>query len=194
MAQHVDRPIIFPLSNPTRLHEADPKDLHEWTDGKVLSATGSPFPPIDLGNGKKREIAECNNSTTFPGIGLGVVLSRAKLLTTEMLVAAIKALAAQAPALKDPDAGLLPDVIDVREISVKIAAAVIRQAEKEELNQEKEIPQEEGELEEWIRAQMWDAKYRELKKVEVEDASRAAKGEAGSKGIERTVDRQSAEV
>lgn len=61
MAKHVDRPIIFPLSNPTRLHEADPKDLHEWTDGKVLTATGSPFPPVTTKDGGKREIAECNN-------------------------------------------------------------------------------------------------------------------------------------
>lgn len=67
MAKHVDRPIIFPLSNPTRLHEAEPKDLFEWTDGKVLTATGSPFPPVEMKDGKKREIAECNNSTMFPG-------------------------------------------------------------------------------------------------------------------------------
>jgi len=67
MAKHVDRPIIFPLSNPTRLHEADPKDLFEWTGGKVLTATGSPFPPIDMGDGRQREVAECNNSTMFPG-------------------------------------------------------------------------------------------------------------------------------
>lgn len=69
MAKHIDRPIIFPLSNPTRLHEADPKDLFEWTDGKVLTATGSPFPPVETKDGRIREIAECNNSTTFPGIG-----------------------------------------------------------------------------------------------------------------------------
>ncbi|KAI5367132.1 putative malic oxidoreductase, malic enzyme domain, malic enzyme, NAD-binding protein [Septoria linicola] len=186
MASHVDRPIIFPLSNPTRLHEADPKDLHKWTDGKVLTATGSPFPPIDLGNGKEREIAECNNSTTFPGIGLGAILSRARLLTPSMLVAAVKALAAQAPALKDPDAGLLPDVENVREISVKIAAAVIKQAVKEDLAQVNGIPEDESELEEWIREQMWEPKYRELKKVEKEGASRSAMGEAGSKGVERS--------
>jgi malate dehydrogenase (oxaloacetate-decarboxylating) len=63
MAKHVERPIIFPLSNPTRLHEADPKDLFEWTDGKVLTATGSPFPPVETKDNRKREIAECNNST-----------------------------------------------------------------------------------------------------------------------------------
>lgn len=117
-----------------------------------------------------------------PGIGLGVVLCRAKLLTTEMLVAAVKSLAAQAPALNDDNAGLLPDVADVREISIKIAAAVIKQAVKEDLHQEKDIPSDEADLEEWIREQMWVPEYRALKKVGVEDASRAAKGEAGSKG------------
>ncbi|KAH9838910.1 malic oxidoreductase-like protein [Teratosphaeria destructans] len=185
MAKHVDRPIIFPLSNPTRLHEAEPKDLFEWTEGKVLTATGSPFPPVKTKDGKEREIAECNNSTTFPGIGLGAVLSRAKLMTPKMLVAAVKALAAQAPALKDPDAGLLPDVQDVREISVKIAAAVIKQAVEDGLAQETEIPTRDEDLEEWIREQMWDAAYRPLKKVSHENASRHAKGEAGSGGMSR---------
>ncbi|CAK4031266.1 malic oxidoreductase [Lecanosticta acicola] len=182
MAKHVERPIIFPLSNPTRLHEADPRDLYAWTEGKVLCASGSPFPPVEMEGGKKREIAEC---TTFPGIGLGVVLGRSKLLTKEMLVAAVKALAAQAPALKDPDAALLPDVGDVREISVKIAAAVIQQAVQDGLAREKEIPSDGAELEEWIREQMWVPEYRPLEKVDPGDASRAAKGEAGSKGRER---------
>ncbi|WPH00866.1 malic oxidoreductase-like protein [Acrodontium crateriforme] len=165
MAKHVERPIIFPLSNPTRLHEAEPKNLFEWTDGKVLTATGSPFSPVKTKDGREIEIAECNNSTTFPGIGLGAVLCRAKLMTPQMLVAAVKALAAQAPALKDPDAGLLPDVTNVREISVKITAAVIKQAVEDGLAQEENIPSENSKLEEWIREQMWTAEYRPLKKV-----------------------------
>jgi malate dehydrogenase (oxaloacetate-decarboxylating) len=94
------------------------------------------------------------------------VLSRAKLVTPTMLVEATKALAAQAPALKDPDAALLPDVEDVREISMKIAAAVIKQAVKEGVAQEEHIPESDEELEEWIRVQMWNAEYRPLKKVE----------------------------
>ncbi|KIW20311.1 hypothetical protein PV08_00886 [Exophiala spinifera] len=182
MAKHVERPIIFPLSNPTRLHEAVPEDLLRWTDGKVLTATGSPFDPVDVG-GKEREIAECNNSEVFPGIGLGVVLSRAKLITPEMLVAAVKALAAQAPALEDPDAGLLPDVTNVREISVKIAAAVIKQAVQDDLSQEDDIPTDDRELEVWIREQMWKAEYRQLKKVSKDEADRAALGVMGSKGV-----------
>jgi malate dehydrogenase (oxaloacetate-decarboxylating) len=166
MSKHIERPMIFPLSNPTKLHEAKPADLFEWSDGKVLTATGSPFDPVEVKGGKKREIAECNNSVVFPGIGLGTVLSRAKLITTAMLVEATKALASQAPAMKDPDAALLPDVEDVGEVSVKIAAAVIKQAIKEGVAQEEDIPETQEDLEEWIRVQMWKPEYRPLKKVE----------------------------
>jgi malate dehydrogenase (oxaloacetate-decarboxylating) len=170
--------MIFPLSNPTRLHEASPKDLIEWTSGKALIATGSPFPPVTY-NEHTYEIAECNNSTCFPGIGLGCVLSRSKLLTDKMLVSAVKALAAQSPALQDPDEGLLPDVVDVREISVHIAKAVIKQAVEEGLAQEKDIPDGDEVLEEWIREQMWDPVYRPLKLVSKENATRHARGEMG---------------
>ncbi|KAL1981694.1 hypothetical protein VTN96DRAFT_2308 [Rasamsonia emersonii] len=163
MGKHVERPVIFPLSNPTRLHEAQPKDINDWTEGRALIATGSPFPPVEY-NGVKYEIAECNNSTCFPGIGLGAVLSRTLLLSDKMLVAAVKALAAQSPALKDPNKPLLPDVVDVREISVHIAKAVIKCAMREGLAQEKDIPMEDGELDEWIRTQMWDPEYRPLVK------------------------------
>jgi len=119
-------------------------------------------------------------------IGLGAVLCRTKLMPPSLLVEAIKALAKQGPALKDPTAPLLPDVTDVREISVQIAAAVIRQAEKEGLNQEKDIPQDDAELEEWIREQMWEPKYRPLVKVDPEGASSLARGEVGSASSART--------
>ncbi|KAL8690443.1 MAG: hypothetical protein Q9218_004117, partial [Villophora microphyllina] len=178
MAKHVERPIILPLSNPTRLHEADPKDLIKWTDGKALVATGSPFPPVKY-NGNEYEIAECNNSCAFPGIGLGAVLSRTRLLTKAQLVAAVKALAAQSPALRDPNKGLVPNVIDVREISVQIAKAVIRTAVAEGLATEKGIPDDEAELDDWVREQMWEPKYRPLVKIERKGASSFAKGEAG---------------
>ena len=179
MAKGVERPIVFPLSNPTRLHEASPGDIFKWTEGKALIATGSPFDPVEY-NGIKYEVAECNNSTTFPGIGLGAILSRTKLMTPPLLVAAVKSLAEQAPALKDETAGLLPDVTNVREISVKIAAAVIKKAVEEKLAQQEGIPENDSDLEEWIRAQMWDPQYRELKKVDPVQASREAKGEAGT--------------
>ena len=178
MAKHVDRPIIFPLSNPTKLHEAKPDDLFKWTNGKVLCATGSPFAPVEY-EGQRYEIGECNNSECFPGIGLGAVLCRPRLLPPQLLVAATKALASTAPALKDPTAALLPDVTDVSLVSVKIAKAVIQEAVKEGLNQEKDIPSDDEELEEWIKDQMWEPRYRPLKLVSPEEADAQARGEAG---------------
>lgn len=181
MASHVPRPIIFPLSNPTSLHEANPADLNTWTDGKVLVATGSPFPPVTH-NGTTRDVAECNNALVFPGIGLGAVLSRARLLSDKMLVAAVKALSALSPALEDPARPLLPDVEDVREVSVHIAKAVIMQAIKDGLATVEAIPEDEGELDEWVRVQMWEPVYRPLRKVSNWVASRNARGEMGIAG------------
>lgn len=101
-----------------------------------------------------------------------------------MLVAAIKALAAQSPALHDPDKGLLPDVTNVRDISVRIAAAVISQAVDEGLATQEGIPVGEGEkvLQEWVREQMWEPRYRPLERVQRGGAGRVARGEAGVAG------------
>ena len=160
MAKHVDRPIILPLSNPTKLHEAKPDDLVNWTDGKVLVATGSPFPPVKY-RGKEIEVAECNNSVCFPGIGLGGVLSRTKLMTDKMLVSAVSALAKEAPAMQDPEKALVPDVEHARPVSVKIAMAVIRCAVEKGLAQTADIPVDsDEELQQWVEAQMWDPVYR----------------------------------
>ena len=182
MAEHVDRPIILPLSNPTRLHEAVPADLLSWTEGKALVATGSPFKPVKGpwgADGKEVEIevAECNNSVVFPGIGLGAVLSRAKLVTNKMLVAAVSGVAELSPALRDDTAPLLPGVDVVRKVSVRVARKVIQAAVDEGVATEKEIPTDEEELDEWIREQMWDPVYRPLKYVEAHVASRQARGE-----------------
>ncbi|OAP59726.1 malate dehydrogenase (oxaloacetate-decarboxylating) [Fonsecaea erecta] len=160
MAKHVERPIILPLSNPTRLHEAKPEDLIYWTDGRALVATGSPFPPVKH-NGREIEVAECNNSVCFPGIGLGGVLCRTKLVTDKMLVAAVTALAKEAPAMQDPEKALVPGVEQARPVSVKIAMAVIRCALEDGLAQATDIPVDsDEELQEWVEAQMWDPVYR----------------------------------
>lgn len=122
---------------------------------------------------------------TFPGIGLGAVLSRTRLMTPALLVAAVQALASAAPVLNNDGAGLLPDVKDVREISVQIAKNVIKKAVEEGLAQEKGIPENDKELEEWIREQMWEAEYRPLKLVEHDKADAHAKGEAGTASGQR---------
>ncbi|ROW04860.1 hypothetical protein VMCG_04741 [Cytospora schulzeri] len=187
MASHVDRPIIMPLSNPTRLHEAVPTDLLEWTEGRALVATGSPFEPVKGAWGKdgkdiEIQVAECNNSVVFPGIGLGAVLCRAKLVTDRMLVAAVEAVAEMSPALKDDTAPLVPGVDAVRDVSVNVARKVIRAAEKEGHATEEGIPSNDEDLKEWIREQMWNPVYRPLKYVNPMGASRQAKGELGMVG------------
>ena len=181
MASHVDRPIIFPLSNPTRLHEAKPKDVNEWTQGRALIATGSPFPPV-MHDGKEYEIAECNNCHVYPGIGLACVLSRTRLMTDEMIVAAAHGLAELSPALHDPEKALLPDLEYVWDTSIHVAMRVIQQCVKEGLNRVRDIPTDEKELKQWIEDQMWKPEYRPLKKVAPHEASREARGETGVKG------------
>lgn len=181
MASHVDRPIILPLSNPTRLHEAVPADLLSWTDGKALVATGSPFKPVKgpWGSSEGREVeievAECNNSVVFPGIGLGAVLCRARRVTDKMLIAATSGVAELSPALlrDDDTAPLLPGVDAVRGVSVRVARKMIQAAVGEGVATERDIPvEDELELDEWIREQMWDPVYRPLKYVEAHAASR----------------------
>lgn len=187
MAEHHERPIVLPLSNPTRLHEAKPEDILKWTDGKALVATGSPFPPVKGPWGKDGSeitinVGECNNSVVFPGIGLGCVLSRAKHLTDRMLVAAVEGVSSLSPVLKDLTAPLLPDVDSVRDVSVRIARNVIQAAVKDGEATQEGIPEKEEDLEEWIREQMWDPVYRPLKKVDLEGATREARGELKKAG------------
>ncbi|KAH8905719.1 malic enzyme [Coniochaeta sp. PMI_546] len=182
MARHVERPVVLPLSNPTRLHEAVPEDILKWTDGKALVATGSPFKPVrgpwgPDGKETEIEIAECNNSVVFPGIGLGSVLCRAAKVTDKMLVAAVSGVAELSPALRDETAPLLPGVDVVRDVSVRVARKVVQAAVEEGVATEEGIPGDEEGLDEWIREQMWDPVYRPLKLVGMEGASREARGE-----------------
>ena len=103
MARNVERPVIFPLSNPTSRSEASPTDLLAWTDGRAIIGTGSPFPPVEK-NGKYIQIDQTNNSYIFPGIGLGVIASRARYISDAMFMASARALAETSPARHDPEA------------------------------------------------------------------------------------------
>ncbi|OLL24973.1 NAD-dependent malic enzyme, mitochondrial [Neolecta irregularis DAH-3] len=175
MARNVERPIIFPLSNPTSLHEAQPQDLKTWSKGKALIAAGSPFPPAEY-NGKTYDISQANNAL---GIGLGAVLSRTSRLPQSLIDAAAKALAQLSPALNDPDQALLPDIKDIRHVSTYIAVAVISKAVEEGCATAK-VPNE-NKLLEWVHAQQFKPEYRELKKINPEIAGKAEKGELGMK-------------
>lgn len=129
MARHCARPIIFPLSNPTSRAEATPADLLEWTDGKALVATGSPFGPVDHG-GVRHVIAQSNNALIFPGLGLGVAACQARRVTEGMIAAASQALAGLVNAWR-PGASLLPGIGDLRLVSATVAIAVAEQAARE---------------------------------------------------------------
>lgn len=127
MAEHVDRPVIMPLSNPTSLSEALPTDLLEWTDGRALIATGSPFEPVRRGS-VTYEIAQANNALVFPGIGLGVATCRANRVTDAMIASAAMAVA-DATLLRGEGAPVLPGMDELRSVSAKVALAVIEQAQ-----------------------------------------------------------------
>lgn len=131
MAAHCERPIILPLSNPTRLSEADPADLIQWTDGKALIATGSPFPEVTH-NGVTYVIGQANNALLYPGLGLGAIVARASRVSDGMLWAAAKAVASCAD-LSAPGASLLPQVSDLRAVSATVAVEVAKTAQSEGL-------------------------------------------------------------
>ncbi|KAF9071981.1 hypothetical protein BDP27DRAFT_1218312 [Rhodocollybia butyracea] len=131
MASGCDRPIIFPLSNPSRLVEVDPKDANDWTKGKALLATGSPFPPAKMPSGKDYIIAECNNALIYPGLGFGSMISKSRKMSDKMIIEGAKALASLSPALKDPDDALLPDFGDAPSVNFEVAVAVAEQAIEE---------------------------------------------------------------
>jgi malate dehydrogenase (oxaloacetate-decarboxylating) len=127
LAGKTERPIIFPLSNPTSRAEARPSELNEWTEGRALIATGSPFPPVRR-NGVERPIAQCNNVYIFPAMGLAVTAAQATRVTDEMMRVAAATLGDASPALDNPDMPLLPAWSDVPDVAMRIAHEVGVQA------------------------------------------------------------------
>jgi malate dehydrogenase (oxaloacetate-decarboxylating) len=127
MARHTERPIIFPLSNPTSQAEATPVDLVRWTNGRALVGTGSPFPPVEI-DGKPVRISQVNNSFIFPGLALGILVAQAQRVTDGMIMAAAKALAGLSPSREDKSAPLLPPIGESRKVGLVVSEAVARQA------------------------------------------------------------------
>lgn len=157
MARHVERPIIFPLSNPTSKSEAVPTDVVNWTGGRALIATGSPFPDVTY-QGRSISIGQCNNMFIFPGVGLGVLATQARHVTNEMFVAAARALSACSPARSDPTASLYPLVEDVREVAQRVAIAVGLAAQQAGVA----VSTSQDELERRVEAHMWVPHYAHL--------------------------------
>jgi len=153
LAQHTDRPIVFPLSNPTSQAEAAPADLMRWTEGRALVGTGSPFPPVQV-NGKSTRVSQVNNSFIFPGLALGILVAQATRVTDGMIMAAAKALAGLSPSRADKSAPLLPPVADSRKVAMVVSEAVARQAVAEGVG-----VCEEGEIPERIRKYAWNPVY-----------------------------------
>jgi len=154
MAECNDRPVIFPLSNPTSREEATPADIEAWTEGRALIGVGSPFPPITR-DGSRFKVDQTNNSYIFPGVGLGALAVGASRVNDGMFMAAAKALASSSPARDNSKHNLLPPVSGLREVAVTVALAVALQAHKEGLVTD--VPTDE--IEQRIRAKVWRPRY-----------------------------------
>jgi malate dehydrogenase (oxaloacetate-decarboxylating) len=153
MAAHTERPVLFPLSNPTSLCEATPQQLMDWTAGRALIGTGSPFEPVNV-NGRLVRVDQTNNSYIFPGMALGIIASRATRVSDNMIKAAAHALAELAPTRNDKQASLLPPLATIRSVSKSVAHAVGAQAIQDGLA---EIVA--ADLEDALDANLWEPVY-----------------------------------
>jgi malic enzyme len=127
MAEVNERPSVFPLSNPTSKSECTPEDALRWSDGRAIVATGSPFPRVSM-SGRSHRIGQCNNAFVFPGVGLGLAISRARRVTDGMFLEAAKALADQVTAEDLAEGAVYPQLTRIRDCSFAVACATIRKA------------------------------------------------------------------
>ena len=155
MAKHTARPIIFPLSNPTKLAEASAKDLIEWTNGKALVATGIPSDSIEL-NGITYEIGQANNALIYPGLGLGIIATKSKIVNDKIISAAAHSLGGIIDTTK-PGAAVLPPVSKLTEFSETVALAVGQSVLDQKLNTESL-----NNLKEAIKNTKWIPEYKDF--------------------------------
>lgn len=148
MASFTARPIIFPLSNPNEYAEANPKDILAWTNGRALIATGSPFDP---------KIAQCNNALSFPGLGLGLIASSAKMLTDNMLWIASNTISHCTE--NSENAALLPDISQATEVAFRVALEIVEEVKREGLSD----ASLDKSAEEILRAYIWEPYYRSIR-------------------------------
>ena len=160
LCENTENPIVLPLSNPTSRVEATPQEITNWSKGKAVIATGSPFPNT-LFEGKSYEISQCNNSYIFPGIGLGVLASRATGISDNMLMVASQALADASMEYDKAPGALLPPLKVIREISEKIARAVAKQAIADELA----LPVTDENMQRRLQENFWRPRYREYRRT-----------------------------
>jgi malate dehydrogenase (oxaloacetate-decarboxylating) len=154
MGEAVERPVVFPMSNPTSKTEAHPKDILEWTDGRALVATGSPFAPV-VHRGQTHVIGQGNNAYVFPGVGLGALIAQAREVTDEMFAAAALALAHSVTDRDIASGSLFPRVAELRHVAARVAASVVRTARDQGLG--KSLKDEE--IDRVVQSAMWEPSY-----------------------------------
>jgi malate dehydrogenase (oxaloacetate-decarboxylating) len=151
-----ERPVVFPLSNPTRSCEAEPADVFAWTEGKAIVATGSPFAPVKHG-GREHPIGQGNNAFIFPGLGFGANVAHAREITDSMVLEAADALADYVQEKYLAKGLIYPPITELQEASTHVAARVIARAVEDGVSDLAQRP-----LPEWVatvRARRWKAKY-----------------------------------
>ena len=153
MAKNSERPIVFPLSNPTSRCEATPQQVLDWTDGRALIGTGSPFGPAKF-NGREIHIDQTNNSYIFPGLALGTISAKARQVSDAMIKVSALTLAELAPTRQNKNANLLPPLANIRSVSLAIAKAVGNQAIQEGL-----ATVDETEFEHELASNVWEPVY-----------------------------------
>jgi len=156
MAKHVKRPILFPLSNPTSKTECQAKDAFIWTEGRCIYGSGSPFDPVDY-NGKKYYPSQANNMYSFPGLGLGALVSKATVVTDGMLYAAANALSNTVKLADLKDGKLFPRLREIRDVTKQIAFSIAKQAIAEGVS--KLPPVTDLQLQQLIEQRFWTPVY-----------------------------------
>jgi malate dehydrogenase (oxaloacetate-decarboxylating) len=162
MQQGCEHPIIFPLSNPSKQVEATPQQIIEWTDGKALIATGSPFAPVEY-KGQVFVTPQCNNSYIFPGLGLGIIACGAKRVTDEMLMATSLCLANASPLANNGEGSLLPPLTEIAQLSKEMAFDVAKIA----MAQGHALQITDQQLRDKISKNFWKPQYRDYRRVSI---------------------------
>jgi malic enzyme len=154
MAEYVERPIVMPLSNPTSKAECSPAEAITWTRGRAIVATGSPFPDVEY-DGKRHVIGQANNMYIFPGVGLGALVAEARTIPNELFLVAAREVAACVEQERLDHGAIYPPQTRLREVSFRIACAVVRYASRENLG--RLIPDDE--VETLVRSAIWEPAY-----------------------------------
>jgi len=156
MARNTPQPAIFPLSNPTSACEALPEDIVEWSEGRAMVATGSPFPDVEQ-NGQTHSIGQGNNAFIFPGLGFGAILAECREITDGMVLEAAYALADYTAAAHRQSSRIYPPVRELREVSIRVAVRVIEQALKEGVAGKTDLAGRD--LDTYLRSRSWKPRY-----------------------------------